>query len=1127
MLTGSDPAGRPSPARSDDVPLTLLEAVRRALPHRGPQIDDPRISDNAAGLFWTAAETWPDRVAIRTTEGAITYSQLALKVRLISREVLLATARGDVVAVAGRRGPEVIASLLALMVTGRVYVPLDPSWPAERVHGVVRQCGATLVLHDANASEAARRAGVASIDLQRLLAGIPEALEAPESATTQAAGDDPAYIIFTSGSTGEPKGAVNTHAGLVNHLLAKVADLGLGLDDRVAQTAPTTFDISVWQMLAPFVVGAECVVLGDEVVKEPPVYLDALQREAVTVLEVVPSLMYPLLEEIRREVPLRLALRWLLLGGEAVKPSLCKSWLALFPDVPVMNVYGPTECADDITHHVVKTASDLTDGYTPIGRPLRNTTLYVLRHDGTGWLPCGPDEVGELVAGGVGVGLGYVNDETRTAEAFAFDCTTAGERFYRTGDLVSVDEHGVFTCLGRRDRQVKIRGHRVELEEIEVRLLAMDGVSQAAVVVRQQEVAESTVTREQLSGEPPTRYVQQSLVAFVVSSVEANSVREAAARHLPAIMVPDQVVVVESIPVVSAGKTDHAALLRRLDHATTTSPDWLSASPLWEAVAQVWYSVVGRYPLSPSEEPTHAGVDSLQAMILGVRLSELSGTTIRTAAVMSARSFADLADLTDGALTRGALSPAGASVGNAKEAADLTERRVSRMPHQQEGVWFHWQLDPASSYYTYQGYMDIHGVAEDADVLSAWGSVVRRHPHLAGRVLTTPSGVRLEFPMHDLGVRKVHDLSGDQSPAAAFRRAAEAAVQVPFDLDDGPMLRAEAYRLGASHVRLLLTMNELVLDGWAADVLTQEVAAEIRAATGRQGTLGHLRDESLVYQRYADEQHERRDSRTSQESLEYWRRVFSSPVPAPGVVVPAPELGESYAAGLLQRRLTEDVSRGVVQLARDLSVTPYSVLLAALWITLASRSGSRDIVVGSPATHRPSSEAQRVTAFLVTMLSLRAQVDESLTVSDLVKLAGEKIRAGLDHADVPFSDVVRTARTTGALGRRQQPFDVMLNVLNFPAAPSSAEDGTSVVFRELWTGYSKYSLSFYAQVRQGAFALELAWLRSCFTEDQAAEILDEYLLNITSAVTSPHQRLDGLLVSTGHTTTTTENEQVH
>ncbi|GAA1557623.1 hypothetical protein GCM10009678_45750 [Actinomadura kijaniata] len=436
-----------------------------------------------------------DRPAVTDATRSLTYGELAAEARrvaaLLERE---GVAPGTVVGVGGARRAAVVAAFLAIELVGAVYVPADETWPAGRVRDVLAQAGATLLLAvDEGEPAPALLEGAAAARVRVVPVREADALDPWPGDPRLDSLDQPRYVLFTSGSTGRPKGAVVEHQGMVNHLHAKIVDLGLTGADAVAQTAPLGFDISVWQMLCPLLVGGRVDVVGDEVAHDPVAFARAVDERGTTVVELVPTMVRHLLDDLPHAPEGSLScLRWMIATGEELPTELSRRWLAAMPHARLLNAYGPTECSDDVTHHTV-TAGDLELLRLPIGVPVVNTRLYVLREEDDGtWAACDIDETGELFVGGVCVGRGYLGDHERTRDAFfqdPFGATPTG-RLYRTGDAVRLlppgaggDPRPTLQYLGRVDRQVKISGVRMELGEIEAVLQRHPAVGAAAVVV--------------------------------------------------------------------------------------------------------------------------------------------------------------------------------------------------------------------------------------------------------------------------------------------------------------------------------------------------------------------------------------------------------------------------------------------------------------------------------------------------------------------------------------------------------------------------------------------------------------------------------------------------------------------
>ncbi|HBL25757.1 MAG TPA: non-ribosomal peptide synthetase module, partial [Acidobacteria bacterium] len=432
----------------------------------------------------------PEAVAAVLGETWLTYGGLDRRVdRMAGALAGLGIGPDEVVPLLAQRGLDFLVGVLALFRAGAAYLPLDPLHPLPRSVQIIAASGARRVLVSQAFAPALARAFQGKTEEPEclVLESFGEDERGAASAPPRRAQpSDLAYVIYTSGSTGVPKGAMLEQRGMVNHLWAKVADLGLGPSDRVAQTASQCFDISVWQFLSPLLVGGQVHVFPDDVAHDGWELLQEIDRQGITVLEIVPSLLRIVVAEIDRqeaqERPPLERLRWMISTGEALPPDLCRDWLRLYPAVPLLNAYGPTECSDDVTHHRIPYNVSLEEARIPIGRPVPGLRLYIL-NSSLQPLPVGV--VGELFVGGIGVGRGYLADGVQTAKTWWPDPLSGepGKRLYRTGDLARYRPAGEIEYLGRIDHQVKVRGHRIELGEIEAVLSDHPGVRTAAVIV--------------------------------------------------------------------------------------------------------------------------------------------------------------------------------------------------------------------------------------------------------------------------------------------------------------------------------------------------------------------------------------------------------------------------------------------------------------------------------------------------------------------------------------------------------------------------------------------------------------------------------------------------------------------
>jgi amino acid adenylation domain-containing protein len=574
-------------------------------------------------LFETQAARAPESVAVADRERRLTYRELAGQAGRVAARLAAAGAGPEtVVGLLARRGNGFLAAVLGVFKAGAAYLPLDPRHPSARWSQMLDRAGCSLVLVSRELREALAR--------PRLLV-LEECLEDTTPAAPPRPALDPrhlAYVIFTSGSTGVPKGAMLEQRGMLNHLWIKVAELGLGPEDAVAQSAAQSFDISVWQLLAPLLVGARVEVLEDEIAFDGTRLLPEAARRGVTVLETVPSLLRAILDV--GDLPELPRLRWLMATGEALPPDLCRGWLARHPGIPLVNAYGPTECSDDVTHHVIREAPAPPEALIPIGRPLANLRLHLLDR---GLRPVPAAATGELYVGGAGVGRGYLGDPAATARAFVPDPFSAapGERLYRTGDLARRRPGGELEFLGRLDHQVKIRGARIELGEIEAALLRQPGIAQCAVVAREG---------------PAGAYLAAYVVGRGPARPDGAALAAALRRELPEAMVPSAFVPLEALPLTPNGKLDRSAL-----------PEPESARPggergrvaprdeLERQLAALWEDLLEVRPVGVTDSFFDLGGESLLAVRLMAHIKSRFGRDLPLATLFAGPTIETLADL--------------------------------------------------------------------------------------------------------------------------------------------------------------------------------------------------------------------------------------------------------------------------------------------------------------------------------------------------------------------------------------------------------------------------------------------------------------------------------------------------
>ncbi|WP_441287561.1 amino acid adenylation domain-containing protein [Sorangium sp. KYC3313] len=972
-------------------------------------------------LFREQASRTPERIAVACGEQRLSYAELDSATDRVARAL---SARGvgpdRLVALLTRRDLDFMLLALGAFKAAGAYVPLDPAHPARRNADILARAGSPPLLAGAAIPGALldeiAAAGAGAIEVLPAGALLADAA-AERGAPPAARAEHLAYVIFTSGSTGAPKGAMVEHRGMLNHLFAKVRSLGLGPADVVAQTAPITFDISVWQLLSPLLAGGTCRLVPDEIATDPARLLDAVGELGITVLEIVPSLLRGALDELEARPAWRPrldGLRWLVLTGEALPPDLARRWLALYPRIPLMNAYGPTECSDDVAQHVIAEPPAEDAAYVPIGSAIQNTQLYVLDRRRQ---PVPLGVAGELYVGGDGVGRGYLRDPERTAAAFLPDpfSTAAGARLYRTGDLVRRLPGGELVFLGRIDHQIKLRGFRIELGEIEAVIARCAGIRDVVVVAR-----------EDAPGDP-------RLVAYVVPeapSFDPGALKDQLSSRLPGYMIPAAIVALDALPLSANGKVDRKAL----PAPAWSAPGELAAQTaprtgLEQAIGEVWRAVLGLDRVGVHDDFFAIGGHSLSATRAAARLRDVLGVDVGVRSLFEAPTIARLAAHIERS-TRGEARRAQAPLAPAPRVGE-----EAPLSFAQQRLWFLDQLEPESATYNVPAALRLRGALDLTALARAIAEVVRRHEVLRatihavdGRPVQRFQGARetsdaWPLPLVDLSEVPAHD----REEALQIDASREAAR--PFDLENGPLLRATLFRLAPDEHVLVVTLHHIASDGWSLGVLAHELTAAYTAFA--RDAAPALRPLPVQYADYAAWQRQELAPEMLQAEREIWRRRLDG---APPLDLPTdrPRPAARSSRGRTHRfALPQDLAAALRRRSQELGATLFMTLLAAFEALLHRYSGQQDFCVGTPVAGRGRTELEPLIGLFVNTLVLRARLDGDPTFAELVGRVKADALEAYAHQDLPFEIVVDALAVERDLSRNPL-FQVMFALQNVP-----------------------------------------------------------------------------------------------
>ncbi|MFG6175962.1 amino acid adenylation domain-containing protein [Halomonas sp. THAF12] len=947
----------------------------------------------------------PEATALVCGERTLSYAELNARANRLAHHLIALGVTPEIrVGLAVERSVEMVVGLLGILKAGGAFVPLDPAYPRERLRHMIEDAGLALLLTQHALRETLPLDDAQTvIELDRL--ALPQRPDNdPEVALH---GEHLAYVIYTSGSTGKPKGAANRHAALANRLAWMQDAYGLARHDAVLQKTPFSFDVSVWEFFWPLMQGARLVMAAPGAHRDPARLVETIRTHAITTLHFVPSMLQAFLAHDGIEACT--SLTRLVCSGEALPAELQGQVFARLPDVALYNLYGPTEAAIDVTHWTCR-----DDGRSPvaIGRPIADTQTWVLDAD-LNPVPVGV--AGELYLGGVGLARGYLQRRGLTAERFVADpFDAAGGRLYRTGDRVRWRADGQLEYLGRLDHQVKIRGLRIELGEIDAQLLADPSVREAV-----------TVAQPGPGGD--------RLVAYVVPhdgvGLDGAELSERLGRSLPDYMVPGVVVTLAALPLSPNGKIDRKALPapELAGEAEYVAPEGATE----EALAEIWSEVLDVARVGRHDNFFELGGDSILGLqiVARARRAELK---ISPQQLFEHQTLARLAIAAE-PLSASSRAPDG-EIASLSFSSTLEQARRDGLPvprdnladlyplsPMQQGMLFHSLYDDAGHAYLNQLRVDIDGL-DSTRFVAAWRAALARHDILRTGFLNQ-GDAPLQWVAREVELPLVEvDWRARDDQAAALDDLARDEHR-PLDLGAPPLMRLALVCTGERRHHLIWTCHHLLLDGWSKSQLLGEV---LRHYDGQSlpPVTAHYRDYIAWLQ-----------DRDSGEA--FWREQVAR-VEEPTRLAAALPRPAAPAAGHGEVTLALDAaeSERLASFARRQRVTVNTLVQGAWALVLSRYTGQRTVSFGATVAGRPGelAGAERMLGLFINTLPVVTSPQPHLGVGDWLRALQRHNLEAREYEHTPLFEIQRWADHGG-----QGLFDSLLVFENYPVDSALAE----------------------------------------------------------------------------------------
>ncbi|HEV7505794.1 MAG TPA: amino acid adenylation domain-containing protein, partial [Thermoanaerobaculia bacterium] len=1023
--------------------------------------------------FFVQAGLTPEAVAVVAGETRITYGELARSARFLARRLCRLGVGPEVpVGLCVDRTPELLVGVLGVLAAGGAYLPLDPAYPAAHLAFALEDSRAPIVLASATTLDRLppSRARIVRLDAE----------EAPSanggSAVVSGVGPgNLSHVIYTSGSTGRPKGvAIEHRSGLALVTWAE----GVFTAEEVSRVLFSTsicFDLSIFELFVPWSRGG-AVVLAETALQLP----ELPARDEVTLINTVPSIM----SELVRNGGVPGAVRVINLAGEPLREDLVRSLEQLGTVEKVFNLYGPTE---DTTYSTWVRV-DGKPGAPTIGRPIGGTRAYVA--DGClELLP--PGVIGELCLGGLGLTRGYLGRPELTAERFVPDpfASASGERLYRTGDLCRLRSDGEIELLGRLDHQVKLRGFRVELGEIEAVLATCPGVREGAVLVK--ESAKSGAF----------------LVAYVVVE-EADAGTAAALRRLleeklPSHMVPSAYMFLVALPRTPNGKLDRKALPAP-DIPRSAAAPMAPETASEELLSGIWADVLGCEKIGREDDFFALGGHSLLATRVLSRIRQIFRVELPLRAVFLQPTLAGLArsiEQAEGSRTGEPQPPIVAIPRHGDLPLSFAQQRL-------------WTVDQIERGALYNVPIAVHlrGQLHATAFRKALEEIIRRHEVLRTtfpadqgrpRQRISPAVSPWQLPMVDLaGLEPVH------REAESANLAAAEAVRL-FDLSLGPLLRTTLLRLERESHIALITMHHIVADAWSVGILIRELTALYRTGIDEQPAV--LPNLPIQYADFAAWQRLMLQGEALQSLLSYWREQLSGIPPRLDLPTDRPR-GERWSGrgSAHTVHLSAGLAGELRSLSRRQNATLFMVLFAGFQLLLSRLARQTDIVVATDVAGRTRLEIEPLIGFFVNLLVLRTRMEDNPLVTELLQRVRDTSLGAYAHQDLPFDRLVKDLQPDRPAGGTPL-VQVELLMQNTPSE-QLALPGLELSLIDGETRWAKFDLAVFVSEEPQGLNITWNYASDLFDPKTVARWASQYARLLEALVRRPESRIADLEV---------------
>ena len=1010
-------------------------------------------------LFEEQVKRVPNNIALIYENERITYQELNEKTNKLARYLRKSGVdREKIVGIMTTRSIDMVVGILGILKAGGAYMPIDPSYPEERKRYMLEDSKAgVLLVQDSSGLDELFDGKVININDNEINNESNSNLDIERSSR------DLAYIIYTSGSTGKPKGVMIEHRSAINTLMALEKKYPLSQEDTYLLKTSYTFDVSVTELFGWFISGGRLAILRAGGEKEPQVILDTINKNNVTHINFVPSMLSVFIDVAKNgNLESIKKLKYIFAAGEALSVDLVKRFLELGVDVQLEDIYGPTEAAIYAVGYSIKDIGD--EPRIPIGRVLDNTRAYIVDQNNN-LMPIGIP--GELCIAGDGLARGYLNKEELTREKFVDNPFEKDGKMYKTGDLARWLPNGNIDFIGRIDNQVKIRGFRIELGEIETALLKYEDIKEAAVITKNDENG------------------HKYLSAYVVSSKEllVSDLRKHLSKAVPEYMIPTQFIQLEQMPLNQSGKIDRKELAK-LEGEMTTGVEYVAPrDEVEKKLEEIWSEILDVENIGVYDNFFDLGGHSLKATVLASRVQREFSIEVSVKDIFDNTTIDELSKY----IKQG-------TVVESQGIVPIEKQEYYDVSASQKRMYIVNKMTGENIGYNIPMAMEIKGHLDVARFEETINKLVNRH-----------ESFRTFFEMIDN--KPVQKIAESIDFKIDYIEEAEKVDEVikeyikPFDLSKAPLIRVALIKVKEDSHVLVMDMHHIISDGVSLGVIFKEVAAIYKEEK--------LDDLKLQYKDFSAWQNEylRSDKIKKQEA--YWLDVFSGELPVLDIMTDyeRPTV-QSFKGKNISFNIQGKIVDGLKSISEDTNTTMYMLLLAAYNVLLSKYSSQEDIIVGSPIAGRTQAEAQDMIGMFVNTLAMRNRPERDKTFRTFLGEVKENSLRAYENQEYQFEELVDKLEIVNDISRNPL-FDTMFVLQNMDMSDITIDN---LVFKNYAIEYeiSKYDFTLFAVEDKDRINFNFEYSTDLYKEETIRKLCNHYVNILQSIVNSIDVKLSDI-----------------